>query len=121
MYGISLQQKFASFDEYWTPKIIGELNNQYVKIAKFKGEFVWHSHLQEDEYFQVIKGSIEIHLRDRVVEIKEGEFYIVPKGVEHKPVAKLEAHVLMFEPKGTSQTGTTDTVLKVEIADQQRI
>ncbi|MFT5675190.1 MAG: mannose-6-phosphate isomerase-like protein (cupin superfamily) [Paraglaciecola sp.] len=121
MSGISLKQKFAGFDEYWTPKIVAELNNQYVKIAKFKGEFVWHSHLHEDEYFQVIKGTIEIHLRDKVVEINEGEFYIVPKGVEHKPVAKQEAHVLMFEPKSTLQTGITDTVLKVEVADQQRI
>lgn len=118
MNTVNLLEKFSSFEEYWTPKIVGELNGQYVKIAKFKGEFVWHSHEHEDEFFQVVKGSIDIHLRDKVVTISEGEFYIVPKGIEHKPTAKEEAYVLMFEPKATVQTGNTDSELKVEVSDQ---
>jgi mannose-6-phosphate isomerase-like protein (cupin superfamily) len=121
MSATNLAEKFATFNEYWTPKIIGELNGQYVKIAKFKGEFVWHNHENEDEFFQVFKGKIQIHLRDKVVEINQGEFYIVPKGVEHKPVALEEAHVLMFEPKATDQTGGAETELRVEIKDQSII
>jgi mannose-6-phosphate isomerase-like protein (cupin superfamily) len=118
MQAVNLAEKFATFDEYWTPKIIGELNGQYVKIAKFKGEFIWHSHDNEDEFFQVVKGNIQIHLKDKVVEISEGEFYVVPKGVEHKPVAIEEAHVMMFEPKSTEQTGGVESELKVDIAEQ---
>ena len=115
---INLKAKFATFDEYWTPKIIGELNGQYVKIAKFKGEFIWHSHENEDEFFQVVKGNIQIHLRDKIVNIKQGEFYIVLRGVEHKPVANEEAHVLMFEPKETDQTGGIESDLRVKTIDQ---
>lgn len=115
---INLEAKFATFDEYWTPKIIGELNGQYVKIAKFKGEFIWHSHENEDEFFQVVKGNIQIHLRDKIVNIKQGEFYIVLKGVEHKPVANEEAHVLMFEPKETDQTGGIQSDLRVKTIGQ---
>jgi mannose-6-phosphate isomerase-like protein (cupin superfamily) len=121
MNAVNLAEKFATFDEYWTPKIIGELNGQYLKIAKFKGEFIWHSHENEDEFFQVVKGNIQIHLKHKVVNISEGEFYIVPKGVEHKPVANKEAHVLMFEPKGTDQTGWIDSDLRVNIIDQSVI
>jgi len=115
---INLEAKFATFDEYWTPKIIGELNGQYVKIAKFKGEFIWHSHENEDEFFQVVKGNIQIHLRDKIIDIKQGEFYIVLKGVEHKPVANEEAHVLMFEPKETDQTGGIQSDLRVKTIGQ---
>jgi mannose-6-phosphate isomerase-like protein (cupin superfamily) len=121
MHTVNFAEKFATFKEYWTPKIIGELNGQYLKIAKFKGEFIWHSHKNEDEFFQVVKGKIQIHLRDKVVNISEGEFYIVPKGVEHKPVANEEAHVLMFEPKGTDQTGGIESDLRVNIIDQSII
>ena len=118
MNAVNLEEKFATFDEYWTPKIIGELNGQYIKIAKFKGEFIWHSHEDEDEFFQVVKGNIQIHLRDKIVNIREGEFFIVAKGIEHKPVAHEEAHVLMFEPKDTEQTGGIESELRVKIIDQ---
>lgn len=85
-------EKFNLFNEHWSPKIVGELNRQYIKLAKFKGEFVWHSHANEDELFLVVKGTLKIELRDGLVTVNEGEFYIVPKGVEHKPMADEEAH-----------------------------
>ena len=118
---INLEEKFGRFDEHWTPKIVGELNGQYVKLAKVKGEFVWHAHDNEDEYFQVMKGTLLIHLRDRTVTLNEGECFIVPKGVEHKPEAKVEAHILVFEPKVTAHTGGSDTDITVEIKDQEWI
>lgn len=121
MEKVNLAEKFQLFDGYWSPKIVGELNGQYVKIAKFKGKMVWHLHENEDEYFQVIKGSITIHFRDQSINLNEGEFYIVPKGIEHLPEAKEEAHVLMFEPKSTAHTGNTETNLTVEIENQTRI
>ncbi len=102
---ISFKKKFNKINEFWVPKLVGELNGQYIKLAKFKGEFVWHSHDHEDEYFQIVKGSIKMHLRDRSIEINEGESIIIPKGVEHRPEARNEAHVMMFEPKSTIQTG----------------
>ena len=105
MKKINLIQKFSLFDEQWSPKVVGELNDQYVKIAKLQGEFIWHQHEAEDELFMVIKGRLTIKLRDRDVILEEGEFLIVPRGVEHKPVAEGEAHVLMFEPKTTLNTG----------------
>ena len=116
-----LAEKFDVFNEVWTPKIIAELNGQYVKLAKFKGEMVWHSHENEDEYFQVIKGRITLHLRDRDIHLNEGECFVVPKGVEHKPSAKKEAHVLMFEPKQTGHTGNDDTELTVSVDEQEWI
>lgn len=118
---INLEDKFSLFDEYWQPKIIGELNGQFIKIAKFKGEFDWHCHDNEDEYFHIIKGQIIIHLRDKSVHLSTGQCFIVPKGVEHKPEAKEEAHVLMFEPMTTAHTGSSSTELTVEIEHQQRI
>ena len=121
MSAINFEQKFELIDEYWSPKIVAELNGQYVKLAKFKGEFVWHSHEHEDEYFQVFKGQIEIHLRDQIVTVPQGGCYVVPKGVEHKPVAHGEAHVLMFEPMSTEQSGDTEYHGKVEIEDQNWI
>jgi mannose-6-phosphate isomerase-like protein (cupin superfamily) len=114
---VNLAQKFSLFDEYWTPKIVGELNGQYVKLAKLKGEFVWHRHEAEDEFFLVIKGRLTIRLRDADLILDEGEFAIVPHGVEHCPVAAEEAHVLMFEPQSTLHTGnvrTEKTVDKLE-------
>jgi mannose-6-phosphate isomerase-like protein (cupin superfamily) len=102
---INLLEKFELFSEYWSPKIIGELNGQQVKLAKFKGEFVFHQHEQEDELFMVIKGKFTMEFIDKTVEVKEGELLIVPRGVEHKPVAEEEVWVLLFEPASTLNTG----------------
>jgi mannose-6-phosphate isomerase-like protein (cupin superfamily) len=102
---VNLAQKFASFSEQFQPRIIGELNGQHVKIAKVQGEFVWHQHENEDELFLVVKGALTIQLRDRDVHLGEGEMFIVPRGVEHCPLAHDEAHILMFEPAGTLNTG----------------
>lgn len=106
---VNLAEKFGLFDEYWSPKIVGELNEQYVKLVKLKGEFVWHHHEAEDEMFLVVRGRLTIRLRDRDVVLEEGEFLIVPRGVEHKPVAEEEAHVLLFEPRSTLNTGNVRT------------
>lgn len=105
MEKVNLHQKFSLFQDYWNPKIVGELNESYVKLAKLKGEFVWHHHEHEDEMFLVVKGRLLIKLRDRDVWLEEGEFFIVPKGVEHMPVADEEVHVLLLEPKTTLNTG----------------
>ena len=102
---IDIKQKLALFDELWTPKIIGDLNDSHVKIAKLKGEFTWHDHENEDELFLVIKGNLLIKLRDKDLHIKEGKFVIIPKGVEHKPIAQEEVHVVLIEPKSTVSTG----------------
>ena len=102
---VNLQDKFGMIREYWSPKIAGQLNGQYVKLAKFKGEFVWHQHAQEDELFLVTKGTLTIQLRDGDVTLAEGEFLIVPAGVEHRPVANEEVHALMLEPISTLNTG----------------
>lgn len=106
---VNLAQKFGLFDEHWTPKIVGELNGQHVKLAKLKGKFVWHEHEAEDELFMVIKGRLIIRLRERDIALEEGEFAIVPRGIEHCPVAHEEVHVLMFEPVSTSHTGNVRT------------
>ncbi len=108
---VNLLQKFDLFNEYWTPKIVGELNGQQVKLVKFKGEFVWHHHEQEDEMFYVVKGSFEMHYRERIDVINEGEFTIVPRMTEHKPVAKDEVWVMLFEPASTLNTGNTENNL----------
>jgi len=102
---INIHQKLSLFSEYWSPKIVGELNGQHVKLVKLKGEFVWHHHDNEDELFLVVKGRLQIQLRDKDVWIDEGEFLIVPKGVEHRPVAPDEVQVLLFEPTSTLNTG----------------
>ncbi|MGH0035680.1 MAG: cupin domain-containing protein [Myxococcota bacterium] len=102
---VNLSEKLHQFTERWSPRIVGELNGQHVKLAKFEGEFVWHHHEHEDELFLVLRGHLSIHLRDRVVELAEGEFFIVPRGVEHKPVTAAEAHVLLLEPASTVNTG----------------
>jgi mannose-6-phosphate isomerase-like protein (cupin superfamily) len=94
---VNLTRKLGLFDELWSPKIVGELNGQHVKLAKLKGEFVWHDHTDEDELFLVLKGRLVIKLRDEDVALEAGEFVIIPRGVEHKPVAEAEAHVLLFE------------------------
>jgi len=102
---VNLAAKFRLFDEYWSPKIVGELNDAYVKLVKVKGEFVWHHHETEDERFFVVKGRLLLKFRDRDVWVEEGEFVIVPRGVEHLPVAAEETHVMLLEPKSTLNTG----------------
>ena len=102
---VNLSEKFGLFGEHWSPKIAGEVNDSYVKLVKFSGDFVWHKHDDEDEMFFVVKGEITIRLRDGDVRLGEGEFVIIPRGVEHKPVAASEAHVLLFEPKTVLNTG----------------
>jgi len=105
MQKVNLAEKFAQIHEYWKPYIAAELNGQMVKLDKLKGEFVWHHHEQEDELFLVVKGRIRIEFRDRQVWLEEGEFVIVPRGVEHRPVAEEEAWILLFEPGTTLNTG----------------
>jgi mannose-6-phosphate isomerase-like protein (cupin superfamily) len=102
---INLSQKFGLFHDHWHPRIIGELNDSYVKLVKVQGEFVWHKHDHEDELFLVVKGRLQIKLRERDLWIGEGEMAIIPKGVEHCPVAAQEVHVLLLEPKSTLNTG----------------
>jgi mannose-6-phosphate isomerase-like protein (cupin superfamily) len=105
MEKVNLKQKFSLFQDYWSPKIAGELNDSYVKLAKLKGEFVWHHHENEDELFLVVKGKLLIKLRDRDLWLNEGEFVVIPKGVEHLPIAEEEVHLLLLEPKSTLNTG----------------
>jgi mannose-6-phosphate isomerase-like protein (cupin superfamily) len=105
MERVNLAEKFSKFRDYWSPKILAELNDSHVKIAKLKGEFVWHHHAGEDELFLVIKGQLLIKFRDSEVRLGEGEFAVVPRGVEHQPIAQEEAHVLLIEPKSTLNTG----------------
>ena len=116
---INLMNKFSLFDEKWTPKIIGELNNQYVKLCKLEGEFVWHSHEKEDELFMVFKGKLLMDFRDgRTLEVNEGEILIVPKGVEHKPYTNGDiVFNLLFEPKTTKHTGDVNSTLTVKKLD----
>ena len=108
MEKVNLTEKFSKFSNYWSPKIAGELNDSYIKLVKLKGEFVWHHHDQEDELFLVVKGKLLIKLRDRDIELEEGEFVIIPRGVEHLPVAQEEVHVLLLEPKSTLNTGNIE-------------
>jgi mannose-6-phosphate isomerase-like protein (cupin superfamily) len=102
---INLAEKFSLFNDHFSPKVVGELNGQQVKLVKFKGEFVWHHHDHEDELFFVVKGSFDMHMRDKIVTIREGEFIIMPRGVEHKPVAHEEVEIMLFEPATTLNTG----------------
>lgn len=111
MEKVNLEQKFALFAEYWSPKIVGELNGQLVKLAKFKGEFVWHHHEQEDELFLVVEGTLKIAFRDKTITVNKGEFIIVPKGIEHKPMAEEEVQVMLFEPAATLNTGNAKSEL----------
>jgi len=103
---VNLAGKFATFGEHWSPKIVGELNGQHVKLVKLQGPFVWHHHEDEDELFLVVKGRFRMEFRDRDEWIEEGEFIVVPRGVEHRPVAEAEAHVMLFEPATTVNTGS---------------
>ena len=116
---VNLSDKFRLFEEHWSPKIAGEVNDSYVKLVKFQGDFVWHKHEEEDEMFLVVKGSIVIRLRDGDVRLGEGEFVVIPRGVEHMPVAEEEAHVLLLEPKSTLNTGNATS--ERTVAELQRI
>lgn len=108
---VNVAHSLTSITSYWDPHIAAELNGQHVKLSKFKGEFVWHKHDAEDEMFYVVKGSFDMHFRDRIVTIGEGEFIVVPRGVEHKPVAADEVCVMLFEPAGTLNTGNVENEL----------
>jgi len=110
---INIKDKFGKFEDHWNPRIIGSLNGQDIKIAKVKGEFVWHDHINEDELFMIIKGSLDIHFENDIRTISEGEIIIVPKGVTHKPVAKEECWIMLFEPQSTKHTGDTASELTV--------
>lgn len=116
---INLQSKLDTFNEHWTPKIVGELNGQYVKLAKLKGEFVMHQHDNEDELFYVIYGQLFIELEDKTLELNAGEFVIIPRGIPHKPYAPEEVSVMLFEPKSTLNTG--DTVNDKTLTDLEEI
>jgi mannose-6-phosphate isomerase-like protein (cupin superfamily) len=115
---INLNDKLKLFSDHWSPKIVGELNDSYLKLVKFKGEFVWHHHDLEDELFLVVKGGFLMKFRDRDVWLEEGECLVVPKGVEHKPVAEEEVHVLLLEPKMTLNTGNVTNERTVEKLDR---
>jgi len=103
---INIRKKFALFSDYWSPKVIAEMNDYQVKIARVKGEFVWHNHEQTDEVFIVIEGKMKIEFRDKTVLLEEGEMYVVPKGVDHKPFADEECKIMLFEPRGVVNTGS---------------
>ena len=118
---VNLAERLASFDETWVPKVVGELNGQMVKVAKFKGEYVWHRHDNEDELFLVVSGRLRILLRDREVTLEMGEFFIVPRGVEHKPVADDLVEAVLFEPASTRNTGNVDHDYTIEADDLERI
>ena len=118
---VNLADKLGKFQELWTPKLVGELNENYVKLAKGEGSLDWHSHENEDEFFLVISGHLDIHLRDRVVSLDPGEFFVVPKGVEHRPVAEEGAEIMLIEPKETLHTGEHKTDQTVAIEDQEWI
>jgi mannose-6-phosphate isomerase-like protein (cupin superfamily) len=118
---VTLSDKLARVSEPWVPTIVAELNGQYVKVVKFDGEYVWHSHANEDELFWVIRGRIRICFRDGDVALGPGEFVVVPRGVEHKPVADEPAEVVLFEPMATRNTGDADHAYTIEAADLPRV
>jgi mannose-6-phosphate isomerase-like protein (cupin superfamily) len=115
---VNLARKLAMVTDAWNPRIIGELNGQHIKLARFRGAFIWHSHEHEDELFLVLDGSFRLEFRDRHVELEAGEFIIVPRGVEHRPVADHEAQVLLFEPAGTVNTGDAGGPLTRDVLDR---
>ena len=118
MEKINLEQKYSLFHEFWSPKIVGELNDSYIKLAKLKGEFDWHHHDNEDELFFVVKGQLTIKFRDKDVMLDAGELIVIPKGVDHLPVAAEEVQVMLIEPKGTLNTGNVVTEKTKEILDR---
>ena len=108
MEKVNINEKLGMFVDYWNPRVIGELNGQHVKAVKLNGEFVWHHHEHEDELFLVIKGKLRMEFRDKTIEVNEGEFIIVPRGIQHKPVAEEEVHLILFEPANTLNTGNIE-------------
>ena len=106
---VNISEKLSLFSDHWNPRIVGELNGQHVKLTKFQGEFVWHDHANEDEFFLVVCGSFRMDFRDRSVTLNEGEFLIVPRGVEHRPVAEQEVEVMLFEPAAIKHTGDVES------------
>ncbi len=119
MEKVNLTEKFAAFHDHFNPRVAGELNGQQVKLVKFKGEFVWHHHEREDELFYVVRGSFDMHLRDRIITVNAGEFLIVPRGTEHKPVAGEEVEIMLFEPAETLNTG--NVITEKTVRDLKRI
>ena len=109
MTAINLDRKLASFDETWAPRTVARYNDNDVMVVKVAGEFTWHSHAETDDFFLVLSGEIDIEMRDRVVTLRPGELFVVPKGVEHRPVAREAAELLLIEPRGTANTGRADT------------
>jgi mannose-6-phosphate isomerase-like protein (cupin superfamily) len=114
----NLKEAFSRFHDHWKPRIAGELNGQHVKLAKFLGEFVWHRHDDADEFFLVVEGRLRMEFRDRQIWLEPGEFLIVPRGVEHRPVAEREVHVLLFEPAGTLNTGNVRDGLTADVLER---
>lgn len=111
---VNIYEKLSLFNEHWSPKIIGEINESYIKVAKIKGEFLWHTHQNEDEMFFVIKGTLTIKLRTKDITLNEGELFIIPKGTEHMPVAVDEVQVMLIEPKTTVNTGDVQNEKTIE-------
>ncbi|MDX1739590.1 MAG: cupin domain-containing protein [Alphaproteobacteria bacterium] len=111
---VNLSEKFSKFAEHWSPRVVAEMNDYQIKLAKFQGDFVWHDHKDTDEVFLVVKGAMSIELRDGTVHLSEGEIYVVPKGVEHRPFAEDECHVLLIEPRGVVNTGDSGGELQAE-------
>ncbi len=115
---VNLSEKLRQVADYWNPKIVGELNDSFVKVVKLKGEFLWHHHEHEDELFLVVKGTLRMRFRDKDVVVREGEFLVVPRGVEHLPVADDEVHVVLLEPKSTLNTGNLRNERTVETLER---
>ncbi len=123
MHKVSIAEKFAAFDDHWNPRIAGELNGQQVKLVKFQGDFVWHHHDAEDEMFLVVHGSFRMNYRDQSgaeqsLDLREGEFVIVPRGMEHRPSAASEVHVMLFEPASTLNTGNVRDARTVQVLEK---
>ena len=118
MQAVNLSEKLRQVADYWNPKIVGELNDSFVKVVKLKGEFLWHHHEHEDELFLVVKGTLRMRFRDKDVVVREGEFLVVPRGVEHLPVADDEVHVVLLEPKSTLNTGNVRNERTVETLER---
>lgn len=115
---VNIQEKLSQFTTYWDPKVVGKFNNERLQVVKLKGEFVWHDHKDADEVFLVIKGHLVIHFRDKDVAADEGEFVVVPKGIEHKPEAKEEVHIVLIDPEGTTNTGDVKSEHTVKEPEQ---
>lgn len=118
MEKVNLAEKLSLFSDYWHPRIVGDMNGQQIKLAKFKGPFVWHHHENEDELFYVVKGSFDMEFRDRTIKMNEGEFLIVPKGVEHRPNAPEEVEIMLFEPASTMNTGNIENERTIKKPDR---